>query len=67
MTSEHTYFGMVSQLGPSRRQKLMRQRWLMAGAVVAVTATLAAIGQWTDRERAAEREQAAVSVAAASF
>ena len=68
MTTEQTYFGMVRHLGLSRRQRLVRQRWVLVGVGAVTAVAIAALGQFSDRERVAEREQAAnVAVATASF
>lgn len=68
MTSHYSSFGLVTQLGPSRRQRLTRQRWMLIAVVATVTAIVSIFGQMADRQSSAVREQAAsVAVATASF
>ena len=68
MTSHYSSSGLVTHLGPSRRQRLTRQRWMLIGVVAAATAVVSIFGQIADRQSSADREQAAsVAVAAASF
>lgn len=68
MTSHYGAFGLVTHLGPSRRQRLTRRRWMLIGVVAAVTAIVSVFGQVADRQSSAGRVQAAgVAVAEASF
>ena len=51
-------FRMISELGPSRRQRQVRRRWVALGVAVAVTAGVAVAGHLTDRNDAASRPSA---------
>jgi hypothetical protein len=48
-------FTLISELGPSRRQRQMRKRWIAVGVAAVVTALVATVGHFTDRNDAATR------------
>ena len=52
-------FGLIHELGPSRRQGQRRRRWLAIAIAVGVTGLIAFAGQVMDRNDAAARGQAA--------
>ena len=52
-------FSLISQLGPTRRQRQVRKRWIAVGVAAAVTAGVAFFGHLSDRNDAAARSPAA--------
>jgi hypothetical protein len=51
-------FRVISELGPSRRQRQVRKRWIAIAVACAATALVALVGHLTDRNDAATRESA---------
>ena len=49
-------FRLISELGPSRRQRQVRKRWIAVGVAAGVTALVAIAGSVTDRNDRASRE-----------
>lgn len=57
MISDNAGYGMVRHLGPSRRQRLMRQRWTLAAVLVVLGLSIGIFGQANDNHRMADRDR----------